>query len=57
MRCGGCFPLTAATKALAPKQPSRPADEASQRALRDFAFVLPGPARRELPPQTRVVPD
>lgn len=49
--------LTAVTKALAPQQSGRPADEAMQRALRDCAFVLPGPAGRELPADTRAVLD
>ncbi|MEC3997231.1 site-specific integrase [Actinacidiphila sp. DG2A-62] len=41
--------LTAVTKALVPKRPDQPSDNALQRALRDWAFVLPGPAEREMP--------
>lgn len=41
--------LTAATKALLLDKPSRPTDEVLQRALHDWAFVLPGPDGREIP--------
>lgn len=43
--------LTDATKALLQDTPGRPSDEALQRALRDWAFVLPGPGEREVPPE------
>lgn len=43
--------LTAATKVLVQDKPGRPSDEALQRALRDWAFVLPGPGEREIPPE------
>lgn len=49
--------LTGVTKALMPKRPGRPADAAMQRALRDWAFILPGPEDRELPPEARAVVD
>jgi integrase len=49
--------LTGITKALAPNQADRPADDAMQRALRDWAFVLPGPDEREVPPEARAVID
>ncbi|WP_416976897.1 tyrosine-type recombinase/integrase [Streptomyces sp. T028] len=49
--------LTAVTKALMPKRPGRPADIAMQRALRDWAFVLPGPGERDVPPEARVAID
>ncbi|SFD78129.1 tyrosine-type recombinase/integrase [Streptomyces aidingensis] len=47
--------LTAITKAILPKTPERPSDEVLQRALRDWAFLLPGPKDRELPPPERSV--
>ncbi|MFJ4688254.1 tyrosine-type recombinase/integrase [Streptomyces sp. NPDC088789] len=47
--------LTAITKALLPKNPRRPADESLQRALRDSAFVLPGPEEREIPDEHKAV--
>lgn len=43
--------LTAATRALVQDKPGRPSEEALQRALRDWAFVLPGPGEREVPPE------
>ena len=49
--------LTGVTKALAPMRPGRPADEAMQRALRDWAFVLPGPDERDVPSEARSVID
>lgn len=49
--------LTGITKALMPKKPGRPSDAAMQRALRDWAFILPGPDDREVPPEVRVVLD
>jgi hypothetical protein len=49
--------LTAVSKALMPKRPGRPADMALQRALRDWAFLLPGPDEREIPPEARAVLD
>ncbi|MFR9725027.1 tyrosine-type recombinase/integrase [Streptomyces sp. MS19] len=47
--------LTAVTKALLPKGPGRPAEEVLQRALRDWAFVLPGPSERDVPPEMKAV--
>jgi integrase len=47
--------LTGVTKALMPKCPGQPTGDAMQRALRDWAFVLPGPEDREIPPQARAV--
>ncbi|MFF0482709.1 tyrosine-type recombinase/integrase [Streptomyces sp. NPDC004435] len=47
--------LTAVTKAILPKTSGRPADMALQRALRDWAFVLPGPNDREIPADSRAV--
>ncbi|WHM36598.1 site-specific integrase [Streptomyces sp. BPTC-684] len=47
--------LTAVTKAVLPQGPGRPEDVALQRALRDWAFVLPGPDDREIPEQARAV--
>ncbi|MER6074607.1 tyrosine-type recombinase/integrase [Streptomyces sp. NPDC001817] len=41
--------LTAVTLALLDERPGRPADELLRKALRNWAFVLPGPADRELP--------
>jgi integrase len=41
--------LTAATKQLLLDIPGRPDDEQLHRALRDWAFVLPGPEDREVP--------
>ncbi|MFE7115392.1 tyrosine-type recombinase/integrase [Streptomyces sp. NPDC057654] len=49
--------LTGVTKALMPKCPGRPADMAMQRALRDWAFLLPGPDERDIPPEARAVLD
>ncbi|WP_433892751.1 tyrosine-type recombinase/integrase [Streptomyces sp. CA-111067] len=43
--------LTEATKALLRDTPGRPSDAALQHALREWAFVLPGPGERELPPE------
>ncbi|MFC4030903.1 tyrosine-type recombinase/integrase [Streptomyces polygonati] len=43
--------LTDATKSLLRDTPGRPSDEALQRALRDWAFVLPAPGERDLPPE------
>jgi integrase len=42
--------LTSITMALLDDRPGRPSDEALRRALRNWAFVLPGPKDRELPP-------
>ncbi|MEU8523544.1 site-specific integrase [Streptomyces sp. NPDC048577] len=47
--------LTCATKALMPKRPGAPSSEALQRALRDWAFVRPGPDEREIPEVARSV--
>ncbi|AWZ03537.1 MULTISPECIES: site-specific integrase [unclassified Streptomyces] len=47
--------LTGVTKALMPKKPGRPSDVAMQRALRDWAFILPGPDERDVPPEILVV--
>lgn len=41
--------LTAVTLALLDERPGRPADGLLRKALRTWAFVLPGPADRELP--------
>ncbi|TQJ90015.1 tyrosine-type recombinase/integrase [Streptomyces sp. SLBN-31] len=41
--------LTAATMALLDERPGRPADDVLRKALRNWAFVLPGPDDRELP--------
>ncbi|WP_411145895.1 tyrosine-type recombinase/integrase [Streptomyces sp. x-80] len=49
--------LTSVTKSLMPKRPGRPSDRALQRALRDWAFVLPGPGEREIPPEATSVID
>ncbi|MGW1974107.1 tyrosine-type recombinase/integrase [Streptomyces sp. NPDC001889] len=47
--------LTAVTKSLLPSTPGRPKEEALQRALRDWAFVLPGPEEREVPEMHKAV--
>lgn len=49
--------LTNVTKALAPQRPGRPTDPAMQRALRDWAFVLPGPDDRKIPQEARAAID
>ncbi|OKI09338.1 integrase [Streptomyces sp. CB02923] len=49
--------LSGVTKALAPMHAGRPSDAAMQRALRDWAFVLPGPDERSIPPEARSVID
>ncbi|MFJ8665163.1 tyrosine-type recombinase/integrase [Streptomyces sp. NPDC093600] len=41
--------LTSVTTALLDDRPGRPSDELLRRALRNWAFVLPGPDGRELP--------
>lgn len=41
--------LTAVTVALLDDRPGRPADQLLRKALRNWAFVLPGPGDRELP--------
>ncbi|WP_338906597.1 tyrosine-type recombinase/integrase [Streptomyces nigra] len=43
--------LTAVTMALLDERPGRPSEELIRRALRSWAFVLPGPDERELPPE------
>ena len=43
--------LTAVTMALLDDVPGRPADELLRSTLRSWAFVLPGPDERELPPE------
>ncbi|MFC9092155.1 tyrosine-type recombinase/integrase [Streptomyces sp. NPDC057072] len=42
--------LTAVTVALLDERPGRPADELLRKSLRNWAFVLPSPDDRELPP-------
>ncbi|WP_438303199.1 tyrosine-type recombinase/integrase [Streptomyces sp. HUAS TT11] len=42
--------LTAVTVALLDERPGRPADELLRKSLRNWAFVLPSPGDRELPP-------
>jgi integrase len=41
--------LTAVTMALLDERPGRPSEELVRKALRNWAFVLPGPDERELP--------
>jgi integrase len=41
--------LTAVTMALLDERPGQPSEELIRRALRNWAFVLPGPDERELP--------
>ncbi|MDN3254906.1 tyrosine-type recombinase/integrase [Streptomyces sp. MA25(2023)] len=41
--------LTAVTMTLLDERPGQPAEELIRRALRNWAFVLPGPDERELP--------
>ncbi|MGW5304567.1 tyrosine-type recombinase/integrase [Streptomyces griseoluteus] len=41
--------LTAVTMALLDERPGQPSDELLRKALRNWAFVLPGPDERELP--------
>ncbi|MBL3666615.1 tyrosine-type recombinase/integrase [Streptomyces sp. M2CJ-2] len=41
--------LTAVTMALFDERPGQPSEELIRRALRNWAFVLPGPDERELP--------
>lgn len=43
--------LTAVTMALLDDRPGRPSDDLLRKALRNWAFVLPGPGDRELPTQ------
>ncbi|MFF5041767.1 tyrosine-type recombinase/integrase [Streptomyces nigra] len=43
--------LTAVTMALLDERSGRPSEELIRRALRSWAFVLPGPNERELPPE------
>ncbi|MGV9570487.1 tyrosine-type recombinase/integrase [Streptomyces nigra] len=43
--------LTAVTMELLDERPGRPSEELIRRALRSWAFVLPGPNERELPPE------
>lgn len=47
--------LTSVTVELLDERAGRPSDEALRRALRNWAFVLPGPADRELPDDVRNV--
>ncbi|MFF3640460.1 tyrosine-type recombinase/integrase [Streptomyces sp. NPDC002564] len=49
--------LTWVTKALMPQRPGRPSEQALHRALRDWAFLLPGPGDRDLPPEARAALD
>ncbi|PNV32711.1 site-specific integrase [Streptomyces sp. DH-12] len=41
--------LTAVTMALVDERPGQPSEELIRRALRNWAFILPGPDERELP--------
>jgi integrase len=41
--------LTAVTMALLDERPGQPSEELLRKALRNWAFVLPGPGERELP--------
>lgn len=41
--------LTAVTMALLDERPGQPSEELIRRALRNWAFILPGPDERELP--------
>lgn len=43
--------LTSVTMALLDDRPGRPTDVELRKALRNWAFVLPGPDSRELPPE------
>lgn len=47
--------LTAVTKALLLDLPDRPEGTALHRALRNWAFVVPGPAEQDLPDEVREV--
>ncbi|WP_405934392.1 tyrosine-type recombinase/integrase [Streptomyces longwoodensis] len=42
--------LTAVTMALLDERPGQPSEDLIRRALRNWAFVLPGPDERDLPP-------
>lgn len=47
--------LTSVTMELLGERPGRPADEVIRKALRNWAFVLPGPNDREIPDDVRNV--
>ncbi len=54
-RNGTSEALTLVTRAMLWEMPGRPSEAVLHRVLRSWAFVVPGPEAREVPPQDRLV--